>query len=289
MEYTGYYINLDRNVDRRQELERQLAAYHLLPVYQRQPASLGNALNLKAPTLKPGAVGCFTSHYLLFQALKNASTHVHVAEDDAIFSPATGTVIDSLAHNGELDKWDMLYTDVWVPLDVEYIRELSALYRECTTSNPDGTLKTVERFTVLNLRRRVFASTVSYVVNKNSIKKIAAILAEAARGELKLPINLFYRQQIHQGRISAACIFPFVTSVNCRANLLSNITSAADGKMQRSILATTMLRNLFFLQCDPKALLGLSREYLQVKRVDDRDQVIEDILRFGVSREFQVF
>jgi hypothetical protein len=59
--------------------------------------------------------------------------------------------------------------------------------------------------------------------------------------------------------------------------------------LQRSILATTMLRNLFFLQCDPKALLSLGQEYLKAKRVDDRDHVIDDILRFGVSRDYQLF
>ncbi len=289
MHYAGYYINLDRNWDRKQELERQLAAYNLLPFYKRHPASLGNALNLRAPSLKPGAVGCFTSHYLLLQSLKNTSTHVHVAEDDIIFGPTTGLAIDSLARSGDLEKWDMLYTDVWVPPDINYIRELSVLYRQCTTLNPDGTLKTVERFTMLNLSGRVFASTVSYLVNKNSVNKLADILAEAVQGELSMPIDLYYRQQIHRGRISAACIFPFVTSVNIRQNLLSNITDTADSNLQRSILCTTMLRNLFFLHCEPRSLLRLGAEYLQVNRVDARDQVIDDILRFCVSPSFQAF
>jgi len=289
MHFAGYYINLDRNWDRKQELERQLAACNLLPFYQRHPASLGNALNLRAPSLKPGAVGCFTSHYLLLQSLRNTPAHVHVAEDDIVFGPSTGHVIDSLARNGELEKWDLLYTDVWVPPDMNYIRELSALYRQCTTLNPDGTLKTVERFTMLNLRGRVFASTVSYLVNKNSVNRIADILAEAVRGGLSMPIDLFYRQQVHQGRISAACIFPFVTSVNIRQNLNSNITDTADSNLQRSILCTTMLRSLFFLHCDPRNLLRLAAEYLQVNRVDARDQVIEDLLRFCVSPCSQVF
>jgi len=289
MHYTGYYINLDGNSERKQELEKQLAAYNLAPFYKRHPASLGNALKLRAPSLKPGAVGCFTSHHLLLQSLKNTSTHVHVAEDDVVFGPTTGLVIDSLARNGDLEKWDMLYTDVWVPPDLQYIRELSALYRQCAALNPDGTLKRVERFAFLNLKLRVFASTVSYVVNKNSLNKIADILAEAVQGELSMPIDLYYRQQIHQGRISAACIFPFVTSVNIRQNLISNITDTADSNLQRSILATTLLRNLFFLHCDPKGLLRLGAEFLQVDRVDARDQVIDEILRFSVSPCSQAF
>ncbi len=68
MHYAGYYINLDGNLGRRQELERQLAACNLQQNYRRHSASLGNALNLKAPSLRPGAVGCFTSHYLLLLA-----------------------------------------------------------------------------------------------------------------------------------------------------------------------------------------------------------------------------
>jgi GR25 family glycosyltransferase involved in LPS biosynthesis len=289
MHYTGYYINLDRDAERRREVERQLAAWNLQPFYHRHPGSPGNALNLRAPALKPGAVGCFTSHYLLLQSLKHASTHVHVVEDDVLFGPTTGMVIESLARNGDLDKWDMVYTDVWVPPDLQYIRELSALYRQCAALNPEGTLKKLERFAMLDLKGRVFASTVSYVVSRRSLAKVAAILAEAVQGELPMPIDLYYRRQIHQGRISAACIFPFVTSVNIRHNLSSNITDTADRNLQRSILATTMLRNLFFLHCEPQQLLKLGAEYLRVDSLDARDQVIADILRFGVSSCWQAF
>ena len=246
-------------------------------------------LNLNAPKVRPGAIGCFTSHYLLLQALGNTSTHVHIVEDDVMFGPSTGMVIDSLVRRGDLDKWDMLYTDVWVPPDVRDIRDLSALFRECTTLNPDGTLRTIEGFSLINLKGRVFASTVSYLVNKHSVNKIVDILGEAVRGELTMPIDLYYRQQIHQGRITAACIFPFATSVNPRANLISNISDTADSNLQRSILATTMLRNLFFLHCDPKNLLSLSAQCLKVDRVDARDQIISDILSFTVSPCFQFF
>ena len=289
MNYAGYYINLDRNLGRRQDVEKQLEAYNLQQYYRRHPASLGNVLNLNAPKVRPGAIGCFTSHYLLLQALRNTSTHVHIVEDDILFGPSTGMVIDSLVRSGDVDKWDMLYTDVMVPPDVRDIRDLSALFRECTTLNPDGTLRTIEGLKFINLKGRVFASTVSYVVNKNSVNKIADILGEAIQGELTLPIDLYYRRQIHQGRITAACIFPFATSVNPQANLISNISDTADRNLQRSLLATTMLRNLFFLHCDPKNLLSLSTGNLKEDRTDARDQVISDILRFSVSPCFQGF
>ncbi len=175
--YAGYYLNLDRDVDRRRMVESQLAAFHLQAVYQRYPAALGNTLNVQAPKLSPGAVGCFTSHYLLLKSLGDSPTHVHVVEDDIVFASCTGAVIDAFLKNGGIDNWDMLYTDIWIPVNLDLIRELSTLFSRCTAFDPKSGALSVNQFTLIDLKGRMFASTVSYVVNRRSIRKITDLLA----------------------------------------------------------------------------------------------------------------
>lgn len=287
--YAGYYLNLDRDVDRRRTVENQLAANHLQAVYQRYPAALGNTLNLNAPKLSPGAVGCFTSHYLLLKSLVGSPAHVHVVEDDVVFASCTGAVIDAFLKNGGMDNWDLLYTDIWVPVNLDLIRELSTLFSRCATIDPKNGALSVNQFTLIDLKGRIFASTVSYIVNRRSVQKITDLLAGAIAGGLTQSIDLFYRQQIHQGQLKAACLFPFVTSVNVRQNLLTNISDRSDADLLRSILTSTLLRNLFFVQCNPSRLREITDEYLKFPELDDRAKVLAAVSRFAGSPSFKPY
>jgi len=79
MLYRGFYINLDQNLERRNYVEKQLAACNLESRYTRFPACVGNALNLKAPRLTAGQIGCFSSHYLLLKSQVDSPGHIHLA------------------------------------------------------------------------------------------------------------------------------------------------------------------------------------------------------------------
>jgi GR25 family glycosyltransferase involved in LPS biosynthesis len=287
--YSGYYLNLDRDIERRRGVENQLAALSLQAIYQRYPAALGNVLNVQAPTLSPGAVGCFTSHYLLLKSLVDSPAHIHVVEDDIVFASSTEAVIDSVIKNGGLDKWDLLYTDMTIPVNLDVIREFSMLLDRCVTFNPKDGALSVNQFTLIDLKARTFASTVSYLVNRRSVRKITDLLAAAMAGGLGKPIDLFYRQQIQQGQLKAACLFPFVTSVNVRQNLLTNIDDRSDTDMLKSILLSTLLRNLFFIQCNPSKLREVAEEHLGFPASDDRARVLAAISRFASSPSFKPY
>jgi GR25 family glycosyltransferase involved in LPS biosynthesis len=125
MSYRGFYINLDQNLERRSHIEKRLTAYQLKSRYTRFPACLGNALNLKAPKLSAGAIGCFSSHYLLLKSQIDSPTYIHVTEDDVVFSPVIATLLDTLLAKGVLGDYDMLYTDIFVPIDLQHVRDLA--------------------------------------------------------------------------------------------------------------------------------------------------------------------
>ncbi len=108
-------------------------------------------------------------------------------------------------------------------------------------------------------------------------------------GGLDQSIDLFYRQQIHQGQLKAACLFPFVTSVNARQNLLTNISDRNDADLLRSILVSTLLRNLFFVQCNPSRLREIADEHLKFPALDDRARILAAVSRFAGSSSFKAY
>lgn len=82
-------------------------------------------------------------------------------------------------------------------------------------------------------------------------------------------------------------MFPFVTSVNVEQNLLTNISDRNDTSLQRSTLASTLLRNLFFIQSDPQKLRRLAEEHLGSPVADDRAKVLAAVSRFATTSDFK--
>src|ERR1700733_16232186 len=116
MDYRGFYINLDRRPDRRAEMEAELARYNLKEAYKRFSAADGNSLRGPNPHLKEGEMGCFTSHYLLLKENLGQTKPLHVIEDDVVFASCTGQAIRWAIEQGHLAKYDIIYTDIFVPL-----------------------------------------------------------------------------------------------------------------------------------------------------------------------------
>lgn len=287
--YRGYFINLDKNIDRLMHVEKQLFDYKLKSRYTRFPACAGNALKLKAPKLSPGQIGCFSSHYLLLKSQINSPAHVHVTEDDVVFSPAIAAVLDSQLPRGLLGDYDLLYTEVFIPIDQRHVRDMAVRFRQSTLLDEKGCVKSVTNFSVLPLKDRVFACTASYLVNKRSIAKVVSILEEAMQSEITMPIDLYFRQKTYEGRIKAGCLFPFVTTVNLRLSQASDIALSPRKNLETSLFATTILRNLFYVHSKPSELLSACEAAFGHGAMDDRDKVLASIYRFGLSPNFVCF
>jgi len=289
MSYRGFYITLDQSIERRNHVEKQLSACNLESRYTRFPACVGNALNLKAPNLKPGQIGCFSSHYLLLKSQVDSPEHLHITEDDVVFSPVIATILDSLLAKGALVDYDLLYTEVSIPIDRPHIRDLALRFHKNIILNEDGTIKSVKNFSVLPLKDRIFSGTVSYMVNKNSIAKVASILEEAAHTEITMPIDLYFRENIRAGRIKAGCLFPFVTTVDLKLNKSSTVELSPRKNLETSIFASALLRNLFYVHSKPAELLAACQSVLGQAPMNDRDKVLAGICCFGLSANYEQF
>jgi hypothetical protein len=182
---------------------------------------------------------------------------------------------------------DIIYTDVRFTsraFDYENLRKLKAGYDLAIATKPDVT------FTFINLRAFPFGGTISYLVAPASINKVRALVHHELKAGPSLPIDLLYQREIHAGRLSAGCIFPFITSVNYDHSSASTIKKptqpSAEGRERRSPaerLARRMGRYLFFVECDLSAA-SASLAPLTAQRADDRHlNLLADIQRVLIS------
>src|SRR6476646_7970005 len=96
MSYSGLYINLDRSRQRRDWVENQLDRYHLTGRYRRFPAVDGALAEPRNSPVGLPEIGCFLSHYGATEAGLEWPGHLHVVEDDVLFSRRTHEVLSSI-------------------------------------------------------------------------------------------------------------------------------------------------------------------------------------------------
>ena len=212
MNYQGYYINLDRRPDRRAEIEAELARQGLGSAYRRFSAADGNAYKFANPHLKDGEMGCFTSHYMLLKENLGQTKHLHIIEDDVLFSAAAAQVINSVVDQDLFSGCDILYTDIWMPIQNSVYKAFKGFYDATATRDAAGRV-THKNFNVIDLKDTPFGSMSSYLVNKNSIRKLHDLYAHEIANAPQKSIDLFIRDLAIKGTLKVGCLFPFVTSV----------------------------------------------------------------------------
>jgi len=285
MDYAGFYINLDSKPGRRAAMETELTRHGLGEKYARFAGTEGNALKFPNPhSLKDGVIGCFASHCRLLEQNRAGGRHLHVVEDDAIFAACAPQTINRMIAAGRLDACDILYTDVSVPLRSDIYRMYKSMYGKAVTYDDAGAIKSVA-FEVFNMKGMAYASAISYLVNRKSIGKLHDLCAaELARGP-SLPVDLFYRQKVEEGALKAACLFPFVTSVNLDQVLQSSI----DGDLHKPTAVARLLgRYAFFVDCDWNRCEKYAKQFLSLP--DDRQsRTLAHMLAYSLTDDYRLF
>ena len=280
--YAGFYINLDRSADRRAEIEAQLAKFKLAERYQRFPAADGNALGLPNPHLSDAEMGCFTSHYLVLKANLGSPSHLHVVEDDVVFSAAAERLVSSVFDNPPLAQYDIVCTDTYV--DFDQLRRCKQLYDASVPRTPDGAADI--KFQIIDLKGMGFALLSSYVVNRDSIGKLHDLCAAELANGPRRPIDLFLREKLDDGTLKIASIFPFVTSTRIEHLMGTTIEGRYD---MLSPLAAAIARHSFFVECDWQKCRDWVAEFLGAPTEDPHADVLASVFRFALTPRFQRF
>lgn len=285
-DYAGFYINLDRSTARRTQIESEIGRYNLQRLYGRFAAAEGNSLGVPNQHLTNGEIGCFTSHYLLLKQNRSSPRHLHVVEDDAIFSSFTEQVIDSVISSKVIDQFDILFTDSYT-MRRDY-RKYKTLYEQ--------NLERDATHTVLSVQPRIvnyIAATTSYIANRHSISKLVEIFERELMKGPKDPLDLVIRKAASEGKIRIGCLFPYVTTL--RIEEIAGSTIAGRNKDLLKTLALGLGRHSFFVDCDHQVLntraagaFASRPSYVHLGPTPDAEvhgQLLEHILAFSSTDE----
>ncbi len=263
--WSGYYINLDRSTGRRASMDQRLAALSLGRRYQRFPAVDGAALG---PTemLNAGARGCFRSHIDLIAA-KGGREFIHIVEDDTVFSSEMeGIVSSSIDTNGFADS-DLIYLNVLALVDVATTRKMKLAFEQARRAGRCG---------FIDLRIFQFSGTMSYLVNPASVPKLLRLAREVMTRGPSVPIYLFYRREIHAGRLRAKCFLPFLTTMDYTPSTIN--TSSTPG-----VGLQIELSRSFYIHADHSEALTRIRQLSKREPEDAHLELLGAIQRLQLS------
>ena len=281
MKYAGFFVNLDRDGERRAKMELQLATMGLTEVYQRFPAAEGNARNFPNPHIKNGEIGAFTSYYLLLKENLGRRLPLHIIEDDILLARCMTPTIHSIIDAGLFETYDIIYTDTQIPTSNVYYKTYKTLFDKITKRDAAGKV-TEATFQLVALRDGKFGTASSLLIGPRSIAKLHDLYEAELRSGAQLPVDLFVWREVTRGTLKAACLFPFITSLRLEHSIETTLAERYD---QLSILARDIARVSFFVDRD----LNLIRDYLNkyVPLADDPHlQILMHILGFSFTDKF---
>jgi len=265
--YSGIYINLDRSVERRRNVERQLAALGVADVYDRLPTIDGRTLP-RVGTLHPGIVGCFHSHAAALALAAEAGMPVHIAEDDIVLTPHVGPFIHYAASRGLFAGLDIAFLDIWVDPKLALIK----VYLDAFSNA--GPLRPLDlaRLSVIDLRQIRIGAMASYVIVPSEARKLHDLLAaELARGPT-MPVDHYLSHLTGSGAITAAVVVPFLTGIDLEAGALSQTLTLGERHHRLFLL----VRSAFFAERD---LAGVVLPGLDRYRATGRYAGLDEISR----------
>jgi len=285
--YEGYFINLDRSVDRREKFEKQIETLGLSEIYRRFPAVDGSTLN---PTmrLKARSVGAFLSHRNVLVEAKDKRPFVHILEDDTIFSEQMAPAICFAIERRLFDRFDVIFTDIAVQADLNFMRVLEANF-EGFSQKRIGDFEPKD-VTLIDLKRFGFAGLPSYVIDARCIDRLVARYDNEIRRGPNIPIDLFVRKEIYEGRLRAACFFPFLSTVNFDDVVVT--TTGRDDEIGDTRLVLALLRYAYFIGADLEGrAVPLLDEIIRRAKLNIKDPhrtFLTHLLGFILSNSFKV-
>jgi GR25 family glycosyltransferase involved in LPS biosynthesis len=285
MSYAGFYINLARSPERRKEIELQLERYSLQHRYRRFDATDGNALGRPAPRLTEGEIGCFLSHFRVLEQNIGSSEHLHIVEDDVLFSSFTEPVIESIIASEPFQQYDIVYCDLTFPPESSYYRNYKERFDRVAARDAAGKIAGY-RFHIADLRDQVFHCLSSYIVSRASIAKIHDIYARELATGPAVPVDIALRQEFYRRTINVGCLFPFVTSVRLEHVLQTTMPGRHESL---SVLAANLARHSFFVDCDWARCAEYLRRLQERPEPDPHRRLLAGVLEFSMSSRFRDF
>lgn len=247
----GYYINLAEAQERRTHMESELRRVGLENDYARFEAVDGRKLRLPSHVrVGPGKWGIWMTWRKLLDQNAGADTHVHILEDDIVFSDRFGSFargLDKGLENlgAEFREWDILYTSMMTNAESYAMRHMLRTLRDARRDGKIG---------IINAQFLYQASNASVLINKESLTKIRSCLGDDVAG--RCPLDIHIRSLLRSGTLKGLVTVPYLTKLS-DLHLSSQIDRLEEAdKPERLVQAWNILDGMFFDAADLPASKG---------------------------------
>lgn len=240
------FINLDKAVERRRQVEGSFAAVPHDGWELSRFQAVGAAEMAHTPgRTRPAEKGCFESHRRLIGQHLDDDAPLLVLEDDVVFSPVAFPVLAAML--GDPDDWDLLFT-------AAAIFEPARIVAFMQTREQ---LAAAGEVASVPLNGLGFTGSTAYLLRGPAKAKLHALLSAAEA--LDLPYDIHLQELCASGELKASVCVPFVTTLSAEASR-SQIRDEEPVTHQ----ALDLFRRLMFVERDPAACAAAA-EALQAR------------------------
>jgi GR25 family glycosyltransferase involved in LPS biosynthesis len=270
------FINLRVATERRKTVERNISESRFPPAWKFRRLEACDADHVMREAV-PGKIrnsekGCFLSHIKALKLAGDNPAHVLIAEDDTLFSTKTTAAIQSGLDSLRSKSWDILFTDMAVPMAPDMVH-FFLLRRE---------LRAASRQILVDLKQIVFAGSTCYIVNGAAKPKLRALFS--ATSSFDRPYDLYLRDLIWKGELQAYCIFPYATSLAATADTTQNHLDMQEIQIRN--LTWNCFRRLMWIGADPEEV-ATSLANISTAMNDRQTSVFAKLLETALADKFR--
>jgi GR25 family glycosyltransferase involved in LPS biosynthesis len=234
------YINLDQATQRKESIESSFEKAArpgwTLSRFRALDTAFVDAHGIQGRRSR-AEKACFLSHKAVIETYADDGKHLLVLEDDSLFGLATCEIVDGFLQQNPGGDWDLLFLDACVI----NVGDMLTLYFHRQALVQD------RKIIPLDLSRIPFFGTSSYIVNAASRDKVLACINAGI--PIDIEYDVYLANQISTGKLKAAVLFPFLTTISAHA---------AESQIQRSSMDTVnrgwnLFRNMMWLESKPES------------------------------------
>lgn len=281
MDINGSYINLDSSQERNRQCVRFLVEAGLTPWYKRFPGVRGcdHHERYRDTTLSAGKIGCWISHMEAIRKSCEHDYHFHLLEDDFEFTTKFTELLNQFdEYTAKLSDWDIIFTDFTLT-NLRNVNEMKKIIDKVNR------LQDEDRFVIEEATNLYAAGNSSYIINKNSKKKVADIL-ERGLGKSRLPKDIYLREEARKGNLKIFVTLPFLTTL-ADTFMDSDILGKIDDR-NPSIINNVIFRKSLSWGADTKTLLKTIKQRLAAQKpIGDRGMIYTHLVAHYVSDEYK--
>ncbi|RYE58504.1 MAG: glycosyltransferase family 25 protein, partial [Rhizobiaceae bacterium] len=226
----GFYINLDRSVERRMSMEQGLARAGLDQSVERFSAREGDD---RKKRISVSELGCLLSHQEIIQSITDDAPTL-VLEDDLYFPPHFGRYLDIVLSKCLAFEWDILFLNKMISF-----AHLRSAYEMIKKKRDVGDIyaDSFSEFSIEECKGLYISGSGAYLIRPGSAPKISEIIRESASLNYPKPVDIVYLDAIRSDRLKAKFVFPYILGTDWRHGItISSRAGGEDSPMFNDIL-----------------------------------------------------